>query len=244
MVPPAPPTDKGSTSKMVKTAQTIGPNGGAARASERALALHYAPSSAHAALEALFALDDTLAAILRSTREPLVGQMRLTWWYEALGRLDVAPAPAEPVLAALQQSVLTAGVSGAMLATLTDGWEGLLVAELDPAAIARFGQDRGRRLFDLAGAVLNVADDRIGLAGAGWALADLSLHLSDPEARKAAASQAAMLLDDAMRGGWPRRARALGALALAARYDVSAPLTVSGSPKRVGRLLLHRLTGY
>ena len=43
------------------------------------LAMTYAPATKRPALEALFALDDTLAGILRTTREPLVGQMRLTW---------------------------------------------------------------------------------------------------------------------------------------------------------------------
>jgi phytoene synthase len=53
---------------------------------ERALALSYAPASTRPGLEALFALDTALGTILKTTREPIVGQMRLTWWYEALGR--------------------------------------------------------------------------------------------------------------------------------------------------------------
>lgn len=229
---------------MVNAEDTIGIDAGPAQASERALALLYAPSSLRPALHALFALDDTLAAILRTTREPLVGQMRLTWWYEALGRLDVTPAPAEPVLSALQRSVLPRGVTGAMLATLVDGWEALLEPEFDVAAMDRFARDRGRRLFDLAGTVLDVTDRRIGLAGEGWALADLSHGLSDADSRTNAASRARTSLDDALRGLWPRRARALGAMALAARFDVSGTPMLAGNPKRVGRLLLHRLTGY
>ncbi|MGA1797304.1 squalene/phytoene synthase family protein [Sphingomonas sp. 4RDLI-65] len=217
---------------------------GLARGAERRLALRYAPSAAYPALEALFALDDTLAAILRTTREPLVGQMRLTWWYEALGRLDEAPAPAEPVLAALQALVLPGGVTGTMLASLTDGWEALLEPVLGDAAIDTFARDRGGRLFEFAGMLLGVADPRIAMAGKGWALADLSQRLSDADARTSAATRGATLLDDALRGRWPQHARALGAMALAARFDVAVPLTPPGSPKRVGRLLLHRLTGY
>lgn len=211
---------------------------------DRLLAFTYADPSARLALEALFALDDTLGGILRTTREPLVGQMRLTWWYEALGRLDTAPAPAEPVLTALQACVLPAGVSGAMLAGMTDGWEALLEPVLDAAAVDRFARDRGRRLFELAGAVLSVTDSRIGQAGEGWALADLSQRLSDAPSRALARTRAGEALDAALHSRWPVKARALGALALSARFDVSASPPPPGSPKRVGRLAWHRLIGY
>lgn len=229
---------------MVKTAQMIGDAAGLARASERGLALRYAPAATYLALDSLLALDDTLAAIVRTTREPLVGQMRLTWWYEALGKLDDAPAPAEPVLAALQRSVLPGGVSGAMLATLTDGWEVLLEPVLDTTAIERFARDRGRRLFELLAILLSVNDARVGKAGEGWALADLSRRLSDAATRNVARSSAIASLDEALRGWWPSRARMLGALALTARFDVAAASPPPGSPKRVGRLAWHRLTGY
>jgi phytoene synthase len=211
---------------------------------DRDLALTYADAACRPALDALFALDDTLAAILRSTREPLIGQMRLTWWYEALGRLDTAPAPAEPVLAALQAEVLPLGVSGAMLGRLTDGWEALLEPDLDAAAIERFGRDRGRRLFELAATILAVSDDRIGLAGEGWALADLTQKLTDTSTRELARVRANEALDQALRGRWPSSARALGALAVSARLDNVPNPTAHGSPRRVARLAWHRLTGY
>ena len=62
---------------------------------ERVLALSYA-GEGRGALAALLALDDSLATLLRTTREPALGQMRLAWWREALERLDTAPPPAEP----------------------------------------------------------------------------------------------------------------------------------------------------
>lgn len=195
-------------------------------------------------MDSLFALDETLAAILRTTREPLIGQMRLTWWYEALGKLDVASAPAEPVLSALHRLVLPAGVSGAMLARMTDGWEALLEPVIDAAAITRFARDRGRRLFELSAVLLSVDDARIGKAGEGWALADLAHRLSDEANRDIARSQAIATLGEALRGRWPVRARALGALAVSARFDTKVQRPAPGSPKRVARLAWHRLTGY
>jgi phytoene synthase len=211
---------------------------------ESALMLLYAPVSARPGLAALLALDKTLSAILRTTREPIIGQMRLTWWYEALVRLDMARPPAEPVLQDLYNLVLPSGVLGAELAAMTDGWEILLEPVLDAAAIERFAVERGGRLFDILGRVLDVADPRIEIAGQGWALADLSQRLTDEASRSVARVRAAELLDRALVGRWPTRARALGALAVSARFDVSAYAPPPGSPKRVGRLLLHRLTGY
>ncbi|RYD27134.1 MAG: hypothetical protein EOP89_05470, partial [Lysobacteraceae bacterium] len=53
------------------------------------------------AVEAVLALDRALGQILRTTREPMIGQMRLTWWHGALSDLDDKAPPAQPVLQGL-----------------------------------------------------------------------------------------------------------------------------------------------
>ena len=83
---------------------------------ERALALSYAPVAARVALTTLFALDARLRRIALVARDPTIGMMRLTWWSEALERLDLSPPPAEPLLQALAGEVLPRGVTGAALA--------------------------------------------------------------------------------------------------------------------------------
>jgi phytoene synthase len=198
-------------------------------------------------LGTLFTLDDSLARILRTTREPMVGQMRLTWWHEALTRLDNAPAPAEPVLQALARDMIPNGVSGGRLASMIDGWEELLEAELDEEAIVRHATRRGGTLFEIAGALLGAtASDPLATAGEGWALADLSRHLSDRATAEWALARAAAPLELATRARWSRQARPLGALAHLARMNLSVafdqPVPV-GAPRRVARMLLHRLTG-
>src|SRR5579875_4070004 len=102
---------------------------------ERELALSYAVVGRTAAA-AVFALDDRLADGVRAARDPLIGQMRLTWWYDALTALDTAPPPAEPVLQALAREALPVGVSGMALAAIIEGWEALLDQPLDEAAVA------------------------------------------------------------------------------------------------------------
>jgi phytoene synthase len=215
---------------------------------ERALALRYAEVRRLPALLALFALDTALANILRTTREPMVGQMRLTWWHEALTRLDSAPPSGEPVLRALAQQLLPHGISGARLAGLIDGWEELLDGEtLEDAAILRHADMRGGALFAMAGEVLSARDtDPVVPAGRGWALADLGRHLSDRPVAERALGLAAAPLAEAGRGRWSRAARPLGALAQIARMNLAVPLDQPlpiGAPRRVGRLLLHRLWG-
>jgi len=210
--------------------------------SERVLALSYAPRGALEKLTALFGLDDVLGDIVRSTREPIVGQMRLTWWHEALTKLDGGPPPAEPVLQALAAAVVPT-VGGAALAAMIDGWEALLEPDLDEAAIATFAAGRGERLFALVAALCGVDDPRIRPAGAGWALADLSRKISDPMLAASIRQQASSRLDEARIGVWPGKARAIGALALLARDDLRPDASAAGSPKRIGRMLIHRLTG-
>jgi phytoene synthase len=205
---------------------------------ERALALSYASRGRDAAA-ALLALDDRLAAILRRTTEPLVGQMRLTWWREALEKLDTAPPPAEPVLAALAAEALPRGLRGADLTPMIDGWEALLDDPLDAAAIERHAM-RGRALFEAIAGVIGVSGDPVAAAGEGWALADLARHLSDPDARRRAAALAGPGLDAALAARWSRNGRMLGALAHLARLDLAGR---PRSPWRVARLLAHRLTG-
>lgn len=208
---------------------------------ERRLALSYAPADRRSGVEALFALDHRLGTIVRRAREPLLGQMRLTWWREALAALDAAPAPAEPVLTALAATVLPHGVIGAALSRLADGWEIRLTEEPLGVALRDHAVDRGRTLFEAAGVVLGAAaSDPVGTAGEGWALADI-VRTRPGDAHDAAAL-ARPLLAQALGVRWSRPARALGALAHLARLDLDGT-SRPGAPARVGRVLLHRLTG-
>ena len=163
---------------------------------ERVLALSYARAPDRAALAALLALDETLGQILRTTREPLVGQMRLTWWHEALGALDTEPPPAQPVLQALAAEVLPRGVSGARLAGMIDGWEALLDPDpLDAVGLATYSEGRGATLFELAGHAIGAGGgEPLRAAGAGWALADFARHARDAgETDKARAAALTLL---------------------------------------------------
>lgn len=89
------------------------------------LALVYAPSTARAAWLALFLFERRLAETARPGREPLMIQLRLSWWRDRLGEPSSAWPVSEPVLGNLKAW----NEMHRELVCLVDGWEALVVAE-------------------------------------------------------------------------------------------------------------------
>ena len=223
-----------------------GASAAAARAAERGVVLGYVPLDRRAGFAALLALDDVLAGIVRTTREPMVGQMRLTWWHEALQALDEGGLPVgEPVLAAIAGDVLPRGGSGTMLSAMIDGWEVLIGPEpVDLPRMQQFARARGGTLFAaLAGLQGGTVDAAVMRAGEGWALTDLAVHLRDPAQAALARSLAAAALDHVFQPAWAQPLRPVGMLAILARADLDTPSPRPGSPRRLARLLMHRIWG-
>ena len=170
--------------------------------------------------------------------------MKLAWWREALIALDERDAPAEPLLQAVKEQLLSAGIAGTALAGLVDGWEQLLAEEtLGANHLAAYADARGGTLFRLSAQLLG-CEPLAGLeaAGAGWALVDLSCHSSKADEAGAALEQARLRFADAPRT-WPARLRPLGMLAVLASRDAAAGPGTPGSPGRMLRMLVHRITG-
>lgn len=208
---------------------------------DRVLALSYVPAARRPALEALFRLDAALGLVLAGGREPMISRIKLAWWREALERLDQDKAPAEPVLEALAAHVLPAGVSGAELAEMEEGWSVLLSDEpLGSADLETYAAKRGGLLFALAARLLGQERES---GGETWALVDLARHSGNAEDREAALAAARA------RPGPPRlppRLRPLGMLTALGRRDAESRRPhweAQGSPRRMLRMLRHRLTG-
>ncbi|NTS64370.1 hypothetical protein HRV97_04245 [Sphingomonas sp. HHU CXW] len=193
-------------------------------------------------VDALFALDRQLGQIVRTTVQPIVGQMRLTWWYEALRALDYAPPPAQPLLTELATRVLPAGVTGSALAPMSEGWEILLDDERsDAASLKEFARLRGGGLFAAVGCLLGATSDLLEQAGMIWALADLATNVTRDALREQARATAIALSEQAFAQRWDD-ARMLGALALDARAAMlgqGAP----GGPRRAAAVARFRLLG-
>ena len=214
---------------------------------DRALALTYVPTSTRPAIDALWRLDLALGAVLAGGREPLISQIKLTWWRDALEKLDFEKAPAEPVLEAVARHVLPVGVSGSALSGMEVGWTVLLSQDpLTPADLASYAAARGALLFRYSAAILTGGlSPEMEQAGEGWALVDLARHSN---AQDASASLALARERLAASAGivWPSALRPLGMLAALARRDVergTERIEDHGAPRRMLRMLRHRLTG-
>lgn len=191
------------------------------------------PAGVRPAVTALWALDEQFARIIASTHEAVIGQMRLVWWRDALAALDDGPPPAQPLLRAIAQDVLPAGISGAEMADMEEGWEVLLPADaVGPEERAVHAAARGEGLFRLTARLLGgVAPEG---AGAAWALVDLARG----------GDRAALAEAVPVRARWPRGVRPLGLLSALALRDIAAGAAErQGSPARLLAILRHRLTG-
>lgn len=213
---------------------------------ERRLALVYVGAGRRRALAALWQLDAAFGGLLATAGQPMIARIKIAWWREALQMLDQAPPPAEPVLRHVSERVLTAGVSGAELAAMADGWEYLA----EPGLLANDSLDayahlRGGLLFRASAILLGAeADASVERAGEGWALVDLARRTGSREEGERALVAARMRLNPAF--PWPVLLRPLGMLALLARRDTARGAGRNerrGSPARVARMFVHRLTG-
>ena len=170
---------------------------------DRVFALGHVPARHRAAVAAVWALDEQLGQIIASTTQPMVGQMRLLWWREALEKR----VPGHPLLAEMT-AAFDCGIEAEALGGLIDGWEELLEPlPLDEARLAAFAEARGGALFALTARICGVAS--APGAGAGWALADFGLRCSDEVTSSRALAIASRLLGEVDVKKLPRALRIL-----------------------------------
>ncbi|MGK2284562.1 phytoene/squalene synthase family protein [Pedomonas sp. V897] len=92
---------------------------------DRYLTVLYAPEAVRPALFALYAFNVELARVREQVSQPMLGDIRLTWWREGVEAAYAGTPRSHPVLEALAAHVATAGVPQALLescieARLTD----------------------------------------------------------------------------------------------------------------------------
>ena len=183
------------------------------------LALAYAPGPARADWLTILLLDARLAGVVRSAREPMLAQLRLAWWRDRLGEAPAGWPAGEPLLARLRDW----GDAARGLTSLVDGWEALLgEPPLPETALSEFAAGRGAGMAALAGR-LGADPATSGQLGQAWALADLTLHLSDGAER--AAAQALLEAARPVRVG-----RAMRPLAVLAGLNLRAVRRGRGDP--------------
>ncbi len=120
----------------------------------------------------LWTLDARMAQIVATTSEPMIGQIRLAWWREALDDETGSKGRGEPLIDALREAGLA---SSPGLSQWLDGWEALL----GEADLSAFAAGRGGGFFQ-AMAGQEAVPDWLTRAGGIWALWDFSGHVGDP----------------------------------------------------------------
>lgn len=148
---------------------------------EADLALAWSPPKVRGPLTTAFQLDRRLARIVGRTTEPMLGQMRLTWWRSALGQPLVERPQGDAVLDAI--GVHWAGREAALIA-MVDAWEILVTAEtLNETAVTAFGSQRSAFFVALLEDASPGSKARTAAAGRCWALADAAARVSDKSER-------------------------------------------------------------
>lgn len=144
---------------------------------EAGLALAWSGPKVRAPLSTALQLDRRLARIVSRTTEPMLGQMRLAWWREALNRPPVDRPRGDVVLDAIGRD--WAGRE-AVLVQMVDAWEVLVTAErLENDKIIEFASGRSAFFSALDAELSTAAMPRVAAAGLRWASADAACAVSD-----------------------------------------------------------------
>ena len=134
------------------------------------LAIAYARADLRDALSLLLRFDDRIAGIVGRSSEPMIAQMKIAWWHDAIAKTKDERPRGEPLLIELN-AIESEDVAGAMRQIL-DAW-GLLLAEeqWSQDTLATFANLRGEGIF---GTYLRWIDENAGSGlGRQWALDDL-----------------------------------------------------------------------
>lgn len=206
----------------------------------------YVPAAARRAIAALFRIDAAMGEVVRTTREPMLGPIRLAWWRERLEDLEqCGAAPAEPRLREVERELLPRGVSGADVAGLEAGWLRLLDPFPWTSEVSEAIWLRGNLLFGVGARILGTPNEEIQSAGGLWALVDVARHCSDAASRTMLLYQARSFAE---RLGGIRFVAALRPLSMLAAVAIrdcrrGAPLEPEGTPARAAAMLHHRIGG-
>jgi 15-cis-phytoene synthase len=146
---------------------------------DRFLATLFAPANRRGALFALYAFNLEIARVREVIREPMAGEVRLQWWRDALERPGAGDAKANPVAAALLDTVIRFRLPVASLLALTEARGFDLYNDPMPtlAAAEAYMQATSSTLIDLAARILDVGHADIASAvreaGIAYAIAGL-----------------------------------------------------------------------
>lgn len=146
---------------------------------ERFLAAVFAPAERRESLFALYAFNLEIAKIRELVSEPMLGEIRLQWWRDAIAEIYDGAPRRHAVVAALADAVAGAGLSRGGFDRLIDA-RALDLADAPPATLERlegYAADTSSGLLHLSLQVLDADTEASRQAathvGIAWALTGL-----------------------------------------------------------------------
>ena len=150
---------------------------------DRFLCAMFAPAQHREALFSLYAFNLEIARIRESVSEPLIGQMRLQWWRDALSSMIQGKTPHHPVAEALAETRSTYHLTSSYFDSLLESREADMTDDQpqDMASLMAYAEGTSAPLIRLSLEVLNVTDEVSHEAaqsiGRAWALTGLMRSL-------------------------------------------------------------------
>ena len=135
------------------------------------LAIAYAKPNHRPTFMLLLIFDNRIADIVGRSSEPMIAQMKIAWWYDAIGKETGKRPKGEPILQELDR--LGGNDVSRAMEKLLDAWGKLLSEEIWSAAtLEEFARCRSEAIFGTYGNGVGGGFDAVPL-GKQWAIADL-----------------------------------------------------------------------
>lgn len=139
----------------------------------------FAPADRREALYAVYAFNLEIARTREAVSEPMLGQIRLQWWREAIEEIFAGRARRHEVVEPLAKAVSDLGLPRDDFDRLIDAREADLTdtAPENLAALVAYARETGGAIQNLAGAALGATDETsrkaLHAAGTAYALAGI-----------------------------------------------------------------------
>jgi 15-cis-phytoene synthase len=210
---------------------------------DMAIALAYAPLKSREVIDTLFELDDVMIKLIRSTREPLLGQIKIQWWVDQFKLLKPGMAAAPHPILQRFNACHPSERALEKLMTYCENWNLFLSPppytheELLEFSIMRAS------LIEITNEVVGINTHEHDSRFKIWCLLDIakSLGLNSIEAQ--CQTLARQIQKEQRKVNFNRALRSFSILGSFAEYDLRNPTKIprQGSPRRMWQALSHVL---
>jgi 15-cis-phytoene synthase len=208
-----------------------------------AIALAYAPLKSREVIETLFDLDDVMIRLIRSTREPLLGQIKIQWWVDQFKVLKsgITVAP-HPILHRFSACDLSERALEKLM-IYCENWNLFLSPPpYTHEELLEFSSVR-TSLIEITNEVVGVKAHEHDMRFKIWCLLDIAKLLGLNSIEAQCQTLARQIQNEERKTNFNRALRSFSILGSFAEYDLKNPTKIpqQGSPKRMWQALSHVL---